>query len=128
MAARDKYHSALSLAERLGARDLRVEEDPTSGQLRMWATVETAYDKDQLWNSIKATGGDSPSDIVADIQVRNNGFYAKHTVERGESLSKIAKHYYGDTMDYKRIFEANRDILSDPDEIEPGQQLTIPNP
>ena len=106
MATRDKYQNAISLAERLGARDVRVED--ADGTVRMWATVNTNHDKDQLWNSIKSIGGDNPSDFVADIQVANTGYYAKHTVERGESLSKIAKHYYGDMMDYKKIYEANR--------------------
>jgi nucleoid-associated protein YgaU len=126
MATRDKYQNALSLAQRLGAQNVRVED--ADGTVRMWATVNTPYEKDQIWNSVKAIGGDNPSDFVADIQVSNSGYYAKHRVERGESLSKIAKHYYGDMMDYKRIFNANRDILDDPDKIEPGQELTIPNP
>ncbi|MEZ4894475.1 MAG: LysM peptidoglycan-binding domain-containing protein [Saprospiraceae bacterium] len=68
-----------------------------------------------------------PSDIVADIQVDNPSFYTKHTVVKGESLSKIAKHYYDDMMKYKLIFDANRDQLDNPDRIDVGQVLTIPN-
>ena len=49
-----------------------------------------------------------------------------HTVQSGETLSKIAKEYYGDSSQYRRIFEANRDKLKDPDNIQVGQQLTIP--
>ena len=80
----------------------------------------------QLWDAIKEVGGANPADIVADIQVSNPSVFAKHTVEKGESLSKIAKHYYDDMMKYKAIFEANRDILDNPDVIHPGQVLTIP--
>jgi nucleoid-associated protein YgaU len=127
MAARDKYQSALGLLNRLGAQNVRVEDDPNTGGVRLWATVDNQYEKDQIWNAIKSTGGDSPSDIVADIQVSNSGYYARHTVASGESLSKIAKHYYGDMMDYNRIYDANRDQLSDPDKIEVGQSLIIPN-
>jgi nucleoid-associated protein YgaU len=47
-------------------------------------------------------------------------------VASGDSLSKIAKHVYGDGNDWHRIFEANRDQLSDPDKIFPGQVLRIP--
>lgn len=126
MATRDKYQNALNLAQRLGVRDLRIEDN--DGTVRVWGTVNSAYEKDQIWNSIKSIGGDSPSDFVADFQVANNGYYAKHTVEKGESLSKIAKQYYGDMMDYKKIYNANRDVLDDPDQIEVGQVLTIPNP
>ncbi|MEE2801011.1 MAG: LysM peptidoglycan-binding domain-containing protein, partial [Bacteroidota bacterium] len=50
-----------------------------------------------------------------------------HTVESGESLSKIAKHYYGDPMKYHQIFAANDDVLKNPDVIHPGQELKIPN-
>ena len=49
-----------------------------------------------------------------------------HTVVKGESLSKIAKEYYGDPMKYPMIFEANKPMLTDPDLIYPGQVLRIP--
>ncbi len=49
-----------------------------------------------------------------------------HTVESGDTLSKIAKEVYGDVNAYNRIFEANRPMLSDPDKIYPGQVLVIP--
>jgi len=48
-------------------------------------------------------------------------------VKSGESLSKIAKQYYNDPMKYKEIFSANTDQLKNPDLIQPGQVLTIPN-
>ena len=50
-----------------------------------------------------------------------------HTVEKGDWLSKIAKEYYGDATKFNIIFEANKPMLSDPDEIYPGQVLRIPN-
>jgi len=50
-----------------------------------------------------------------------------HTVASGESLSRIAKHYYGDAMKYPVIFEANKPMLTDPDKIYPGQVLRIPS-
>ncbi len=49
-----------------------------------------------------------------------------HTVQSGETLSSIAKHYYGDANEYRAIFEANKDKLSDPDKIQVGQELVIP--
>lgn len=50
-----------------------------------------------------------------------------HTVVSGDSLSKIAKTYYGDMMKYPTIFEANQPMLEHPDKIYPGQVLRIPN-
>jgi nucleoid-associated protein YgaU len=49
-----------------------------------------------------------------------------HEVVSGESLSKIAQKYYGNGNKYMKIFEANKDILSNPDLIKPGQKLRIP--
>ncbi|MDX2167797.1 MAG: LysM peptidoglycan-binding domain-containing protein [Deltaproteobacteria bacterium] len=50
-----------------------------------------------------------------------------YTVVRGDTLSKIAKQHYGDANRWKKIFEANTDILKDPDRIFPGQVLKIPD-
>jgi nucleoid-associated protein YgaU len=49
-----------------------------------------------------------------------------YVVKSGDSLSKIAKAEYGNANDWNRIFEANQDILKDPDKIYPGQKLKIP--
>jgi nucleoid-associated protein YgaU len=49
-----------------------------------------------------------------------------HTVEKGDTLSKIAKEYYGDMMKYPLLFEANKPMLNHPDKIYPGQVLRIP--
>ena len=49
-----------------------------------------------------------------------------HTVERGDTLSKISKEHYGDPNQYPLIFEANKPMLKDPDKIYPGQVLRIP--
>lgn len=49
-----------------------------------------------------------------------------HTVVSGDTLSKIAKEQYGNAMEYMKIFEANKPMLSDPDKIYPGQVLRIP--
>jgi nucleoid-associated protein YgaU len=50
-----------------------------------------------------------------------------HTVVKGDSLSKIAKRVYGDAQQWRRIYDANRDIVSDPDLIYPGQVLKLPD-
>jgi nucleoid-associated protein YgaU len=49
-----------------------------------------------------------------------------HEVAKGDTLSAIAKKYYGNASQYPKIFDANRDILDDPDKIQPGQRLKIP--
>lgn len=49
-----------------------------------------------------------------------------YTVQKGDSLSKIAKQEYGDANQWRRIYDANRDLIKDPDLIHPGWTLTIP--
>ena len=49
-----------------------------------------------------------------------------YTVESGDTLSKIAKEYLGDAMAYPTIFEANKEVIKDPDLIYPGQKIRIP--
>ena len=49
-----------------------------------------------------------------------------YEVVSGDSLSKIAKREYGNASEWNRIYEANRDILKDPNKIFPGQKLKIP--
>lgn len=56
----------------------------------------------------------------------DNKYTQYYEVKKGDTLSKIAEEYYGDKMLYPRIFEANRDILKDPNKIKPGQKLRIP--
>ncbi len=50
-----------------------------------------------------------------------------YTIQAGDTLSKIAKEYYGDANAYGRIFEANREVIKDPDKIYPGQRIRIPS-
>lgn len=120
-----KYQDVLDLGEQLNIQDGKVEE--TNGQLKVWGTAATQYEKNLLWDKIKEIGGDEPSDIMADIKVADESVYARHTVKSGETLGKIAKHYYGDAMKYKEIFEANTNTLKNPDLIHPDQELVIPN-
>lgn len=49
-----------------------------------------------------------------------------HTVVKGDTLSKIARHYYGDAVKWKAIHEANRDLITNPDLIQIGWELKIP--
>ena len=120
-----KYQSVLDLGQELNIQDGDVQE--VNGILKIKGTAKNQYEKNLLWDEIKKVGGDSPTDIMADIKVADTSLYATHTVVKGETLGKIAKHYYGKVMKYKDIFEANTDILKNPDVIHPGQELVIPN-
>lgn len=122
---KSKYQSVLDLGEKLNIQNGDVKEE--NGQLKVWGTAKNQYEKDLLWDEIKRVGGENPSDIMADIKVADTSAYAHHTVKSGETLSKIAKQYYGNANKYNAIFEANRGKLKSADLIHPGDELVIPN-
>nr|WP_288935888.1 LysM peptidoglycan-binding domain-containing protein [uncultured Allomuricauda sp.] len=125
MSVKAKYQPVLDLGEELNVKngDVTVEGDI----LKIKGMTKTQYEKNLLWDKIKEIGGEKPSDIKANITVEDDSVYHRHTVKSGESLSKIAKHYYGDPMKYTKIFDANTNILKDPNVIHPDQVLVIPN-
>ena len=125
MSVKAKYQAVLTLGEQLKIKDGDVSEE--AGILNIKGQAATQYEKNLLWDKIKELGGENPSDIKANITVADESVYHRHTVKSGESLSKIAKKYYGDPMKYKKIFEANTNILKNPDVIHPDQVLVIPN-
>ena len=136
MALREKYSSAIQTAKDLRMQGSAEERD---GKLYFNGTVNSEDEKNKIWNALK-TVADWQKDIVADIKVRPGAQAAKpaaasapaaaaaqtYTVQAGDTLSGIAKQVYGKATDYMDIFNANRDQLSDPDKIKPGQVLKIP--
>ena len=126
MGLRDTYAWAISQAK--GKFDGNAEE--RDGKLYWTGTVKTEDEKNEIWAAIKTI----PSwreDVVADIKVVGGPAAAApaaktYTVKSGDTLSAIAKSQLGSAGDYMKIFEANRDQLSDPDKIKPGQVLKIP--
>ncbi|KJD34793.1 peptidoglycan-binding protein [Tamlana nanhaiensis] len=125
MAVKEKYQPVLDLGEALNIQngDVWVEGDI----LKVKGMAKTQYEKNIIWDKIKEIGGEKPTDIKANITVEDETVYHRHIVASGETLGKIAKHYYGDAMKYKEIFAANTDILKNPDLIHPDQVLVIPN-
>jgi nucleoid-associated protein YgaU len=125
MGLRDKYAYAISTAK--GRFDGSAQEK--DGKLHFVGSVKTEEDKNELWNAIK-TIPDWKNEIVADIKVTGGPAAAAggktYTVKAGDTLSRIAKEHLGDANAYMKIFEANRDKLSNPDLIKPGQVLTLP--
>ena len=136
MGLRDKYAHAIQTAK--GKFHGNAEE--RDGKLHFKGTVASENEKNEIWNAIK-TIPDWQKEIVADIQVTGGAAGAQaggrgagataaagktYTVKAGDTLSKIAKEHLGNAGAYMKIFEANKDQLSDPDKIKPGQVLRIP--
>jgi nucleoid-associated protein YgaU len=125
MGLRDKYNAAILAAK----GHMEGSADEREGKLHFHGTVKTEDEKNRIWNAIK-TVPDWNKDVIADIQVLAGEASAAvaetYTVQAGDTLSKIAKVKLGDANAYMKIFEANRDLLSDPNQIKPGQTLKIP--
>ena len=131
MGLREKYAWAMQTANEVGMKGSSFEQD---GKLFIKGTTNTQVEANKIWDAIK-TIPDWPKEVVADIQATGapegtsgSAPPATYTVKPGDTLSKIAKAHLGDANAYMEIFNANRDQLSDPDKIKPGQVLKIPQP
>ncbi len=133
MNLRDKYNHAIQTAKNFRMQGAAEERD---GKLHFKGTVDTQDQANKIWDAIK-TVPEWQKDIVTDIKVNpaaaqkptgTGGQRAEktYTVKAGDTLSKIAKDQLGDAGAFREIFEANRDQLTDPDKIKPGQVLKIP--
>jgi nucleoid-associated protein YgaU len=128
MALREKYNHAIQTAKNFRMDGAAQERD---GKLHFSGTVSSEAEKNAIWDALK-TVPDWRNEVVADIQVKPRAADAPvtsmktYTVKVGDTLSKIARDYLGDANEYMRIFNANKDQLSDPDKIKPGQVIKIP--
>lgn len=123
-----KYQKALDLGKQRGVswKNVHLEND----KLLVRGAAPSEAIKNEVWTAIKAIDP-SYADLTVDLSVDSSlpvpAAAAKiHEVVAGDTLSKIAKQFYGDASKYPKIFEANRDQLSDPNLIKPGQKLKIP--
>jgi nucleoid-associated protein YgaU len=126
MGLRDTYAYAIQTAK--GKFTGNAEE--REGKLHFKGTVATEAQKNEIWMAIK-TIPTWQNDIVADIQVTGGPAPAEapaktYTVKSGDTLSKIAKEHLGDANAYMKIFDLNKDQLTNPDAIKPGQVLRLP--
>ena len=128
MNLRDKYNHAIQTAKGFRMEGSAQERD---GKLYFTGMVKNQDEVNKIWDAIK-TVPDWRNDIVGEIKIDPNAKQAAaagttYTVKSGDTLSKIAKEHLGDANAYMKIFEANKDQLTDPDKIKPGQVLKIPS-
>jgi nucleoid-associated protein YgaU len=128
---KEKYASALAVVQRQGIRlaHLHVQDN----KLFVQGAAPSEAINNALWDQIKAVNPHY-DDVLVDIEVDPSlpqpaqvmTAMRTYTVQPGDSLSKIAKQFYGNANEYMRIFEANKDRLNDPNRIQTGQELVIP--
>ena len=129
-----KYQSVLNFMQ---AQNVRLENlNMADNKLYIRAEAPSQDVKNKVWDQIKLVDP-SFSDLTADIDAPAAAAAAAsaggpsssartYTVQPGDSLSKISKQFYGDANKYMKIFEANKDKLSDPDKVRAGMDLVIP--
>lgn len=131
---KNKYQSVLKVIEdeQVSLKNLHLQDD----KLFMRGVAPSLGAANKVWDEIKRVNP-SADDITADFPVdttmpvqqqprRESADVHLYTVKPGDTLSKISKQFYGSANQYLKIFEANKDQLTDPDRIEVGQELKIP--
>jgi hypothetical protein len=132
-----KYQSVLNFMRSENVQLQNLNMDGTKLFIR--ASAPSQDTKNKVWDQIKLVDPHF-SDLIADIQApaaaaaaaaagagSSAGASARtYVVQAGDSLSKISKEFYGNTSQYMKIFEANKDQIADPDKIKPGMKLNIP--
>ena len=142
---KQKYQPALNLMQQLQVQVQNVNME--GNKLLIRGVAPSAEVKNRVWDQIKlidATFSDLACDIsvsqyqrqpsaqqssasmTAGASVSGSQDQRRYTVKPGDTLSKISRELYGDANQYTKIFNANRNILRDPNTIIPGQELVIP--
>jgi nucleoid-associated protein YgaU len=126
-----KYQSVLNVIqqEQVSVKNLHLQD----GKLFIKGVAPSLDAANKVWDEIKRINP-TADDITADFPVdtslqrtqQQTSNMRTYKVKAGDTLSKISKQFYGSANEYMKIFEANRDQLTDPDKIQVGQELKIP--
>jgi nucleoid-associated protein YgaU len=122
---RQRETALVNLINQMGlkVRDLGVDIEGSKASIR--GQVNTQEEREKIVLLVGNTEGiDSVDDRLQVSKAEPEAQF--YDVKPGDTLSKIAKQFYGDANKYHQIFEANRPLLKDPDDIFPGQKLRIP--
>lgn len=117
-ALQDKYRQVLNMANEAGIQNLQVREE--GGILYINGTAPNEAAKQRVWDVYNTV---NPNYQSADVILNIGGGEEEYEVVSGDSLSKIGAKY---GVDWKTIYEANKDKIKDPDKIQAGWKLKIP--
>jgi nucleoid-associated protein YgaU len=137
---KQKYQSVLNAVnqEQVQLQNLHVQDN----KLFIKGIAPSEDAKNKIWDQIKLVDQSYDNDLIAEFDVDESRAQARgaaagasggsgsgqtYTVKSGDTLSKISKQFYGDAHEYMKIYYANQDKLSDPNSIDVGQELNIPD-
>lgn len=123
-----KLNTQMDLAKEISDSGIEVRElkaDFNNGSAVISGKVNSNADREKVILIVGNIAGVEKVEDSLSIErsEKDSRFY---TVKSGDSLSKIAKEFYGNAMKYMVVFEANKPMLKDPNKIYPGQVLRIP--
>lgn len=122
MSLQNKYQELINAVKQKASGDVRVVEQ--DDVLYIDGQVGSEQDKDALWEVYNSIDPDyRAGDLRLNLEVTGGAQYEEYVVKSGDSLSKIGAKY---GIAWKTIFEANKDIIKNPDLIQPGWKLKIP--
>ncbi len=113
------------LQKSLGAQLISIEVTEDDGVVTLSGEADSQASKEKaalIAGNVKGIESVNDAALTFPAPVVVNYY----TIQKGDSLSKIAKAEYGDAMKYKALFEANREVIKDPDLIYPGQVIRVP--
>jgi nucleoid-associated protein YgaU len=136
---KQKYSGAINLMQQLQVKLAHIHMEGDKLFIQGEAPSEDA--KNKVWNQIKlidstysdlacdlsVSQAQAPQTMSAGASISGGQQGRRYTVQSGDTLSKVAQQFYGSGKEYMKIFEANRNVLSDPNKIQPGQELVIPD-
>jgi LysM repeat protein len=141
---KQKYQSALRIMQELQVQPLSVSME--GGKLFISGVAPSPQVKNRVWDQIKRVDPNY-ADLICDLRVAEQQRQRpaqpeatmtagasvsggqnerRYTVKPGDTLTEISRQFYGDASQYTKIFNANRNLLSDVNTIRPGQELVIP--
>jgi nucleoid-associated protein YgaU len=119
---KQKYAPVVQTIESFSAEGAQVQDTSLDGdKLHLKATVPSQVVANRVWDSIKQV---DPSYADLHHEITTSGSDQKYTIQSGDNLSKVSKHFYGSPNHYQKIAQANG--IDNPDRIQAGQTLTIP--
>ncbi len=123
MSLQDKYAALISAAKEKASGELKISEQDSV--LYIDGLVKNSGDKEALWKLYNEADPDYRSgDLRLNIEVAPAAAMKEYVVQAGDNLGKIGKKF---GVKWKEIFEANKDIIKNPDLIQPGWKLKIPS-
>jgi nucleoid-associated protein YgaU len=119
---KQKYAPVVDTIQSFSAQGAKVDDVSLEGdKLLLKASVPSPVVANRVWDAIKKV---DPTYSDLHHEIATTGDTQSYTIQSGDNLSKVSKHFYGDANKYQKIAQANG--IADANKIQAGQTITIP--